>query len=53
MSIVSGSPSIAQKRFAQGPGAITTCSPTAMRPLSVSTAVTLSSAPSSNPVTSV
>ena len=53
MSIVIGSPSMAQNRFAQGPGAITSCSPTAMRPWSVSTAVTLSSEPSSKPVTSV
>ena len=30
MSIVSGMPSIAQKRAAHGPGAITTCSPTSI-----------------------
>ena len=53
MSIVIGRPSIPQKCFAHGPGAITTCSPTAIRPLSVSTAVTVSSSPSSKPVTSV
>ena len=44
---------MAQNLLAHGPGAITSCSPTAMRPLSVSTAVTLSSEPSSKSVTSV
>ena len=52
MSIVIGRPSMPQKCLAHGPGAITTCSPTAIRPLSVSTAVTVSSSPSSKPVTS-
>ena len=53
MSIFAGSPSSAQNFCAQGPGAITTCSPTAIRPWSVWTAVTVSSAASSKPVTSV
>ena len=44
MSIVIGSPSIAQNRFAHGPGATTSCSPTSIRPWSVSTAATESSA---------
>ena len=41
-----------QKLFAHGPGAMTSCSPTSIRPWSVSTAVTASSGPSSSPVTS-
>ncbi len=43
MSIVIGRPSRPQKRLAHGPGATTTCSPTAIGPCSVSTAVTVSS----------
>ena len=41
-----------QNLFAHGPGAMTSCSPTSIRPWSVSTAVTASSGPSSSPVTS-
>ena len=37
-SIVSGIPSIAQNPLAHGPGAMTTCSPTSIRPSDVSTA---------------
>ena len=51
-SIVSGIPSIAQNRFAHGPGAMTTCSPTSTRPADVSTAVIEPSGASSKPVTS-
>ena len=48
-SIVSGIPSIAQNRFAHGPGAMTTCSPTSIRPADVSTAVIEPSGASSKP----
>ena len=49
-SIRSGRPSIAQNCFAHGPGAITTCSPTSIRPALVGRPSTLSSAPNSKPV---
>ena len=50
-SIVDGMPSIAQRPFAHGPGATTTCS-AAMRPSLVSTASTVPSAREAKPVTS-
>ena len=52
MSIVGGKPSSSQNRFAHGPGAITSCSPTATEPFSVTTRVTESSAANSSSRTS-
>ena len=52
MSMRMGSSSIAQNRFAHGPGAITTCSPTSIRPRLVDTDTTEPSEPSSSPSTS-
>ena len=46
-SIVAGSSSSDQKRFAHGPGAITSCSPTWTRPRLVSSALAVPSASSS------
>ena len=46
-SMVAGSSSSDQKRFAHGPGAMTSCSPTSIRPRPVSSALAVPSAPSS------